>query len=333
MGEMYRSSFPRHALPVALLTACPQGGQDLDTTSGSAAETDTSSAADPTPTTDQGSSSSSGGASTIDTSSSDPGTTLNVDTMNTTSVLTTDVTTTGTTAGTTGDESSDTGETGETGDIPDTTGGEVCEADAGEVEIPWLLEVPPALIGVDITAACSVVDVQMMGQEVALNLGCTVLGEVEPIALHYTLKPIQMPYWQPNTPVQLDYRLEAAPWTREWLRLDGEITDLWAVRADGLAPPGVTVMDYYQREISLLAPCDPLPDPCGQRQGLEVRVPYSIEDMDLDMALRSGEAAAVGFPSRTYGWLAHASRLVDPNGCDDAAPVAIDFMLIDDFNF
>ena len=233
-----------------------------------------------------------------------------------------------TSTGETGDGTD--GTTDDTSDIPDTTGGELCEGAPDEADLAWDLEVPPALVGKDIAAACEVVSADTMPPDIAVHLGCVIEGEMEDVVLNYTLKPERDLKWNPGASAQLSYRTEDAPWSREWLTLQTDLTDLWAVRADALAPPGVDVEDHYGRKITIVAPCDPQPDPCGQRQGLEVRVSHYIEDIPTYLGLRSGQSGIYGFPVPTLVWLERASRLLAPIECDGAAPVQLEMMLVDD---
>lgn len=236
-----------------------------------------------------------------------------------------------TTTGETGDGTDGTdGTTSDTGDIPDTTGGELCEGATDEADLMWSLEVPPALAGQDISAACQVVDAEQMNQDIAVQLGCVIEGELRDVVLNYTIKPDRDLVWNPGDPAQLTYRSEDAPWAREWLTLQTALTDFWAVRADALAPPGVEVEDHYGRQITIVAPCDPQPDPCGQRQELEVRVSHYFEDIPTYLPLRSGQWGIYGFPVPTLVWLERASRLLEPIECDGAAPVQLEMILVDD---
>jgi hypothetical protein len=239
----------------------------------------------------------------------------------------TDTTTTGETGdGTTSTTTSDS----TTSDIPDTTGGELCEGVPDEADLTWSLEVPPALANQNIAGSCQVVSADDMGQAVAVHLSCAVEGDVEDLVLHYSLTPERDLVWAPGASATLTYRTEPAAWNREWLTLQTELTRLWAVRADALAPPGVDSEEYYGRPITTVAACDPQPDPCGQRQGLEVRISHDIGDIPTFLAVQSGQWGIYGFPVPTIVWLEHASHLLDPNGCDDVAPLQLDMLLVDD---
>jgi hypothetical protein len=72
------------------------------------------------------------------------------------------------------------------------------------------------------------------------------------------------------------------------------------------------------------------PDPCGTRQGLDVHFEHYIGDVMTFVALQSGQYDVFGFPVATRVWLAHASELLEPIGCDDVAPRRIDMVVVDD---
>lgn len=337
--DMARRSL--HLVVLVLIAACgpsdpsPATGTDPGSTSATTVATD-----DPAPVTTTSAESTSSGDVTGDvsgTTQSGPttgdvsGTTQqSASTTGLTEVVDTtgaDTTTTGETTG--GTESTD-GTTSDTSDIPDTTGGELCEGAPDEADLVWSLEVPPALAGQDISADCQVVSADTMAPDIAVKLGCVIEGELNELVLNYTIKPERKLVWNPGDPAQLTYRSEDAPWDREWLTLQTALTDLWAVRADALAPPGVEVEDHYGRQITIVAPCDPEPDLCGQRQDLEVRVSHYFEDIPTYLPLRSGQWGIYGFPVPTLVWLERASRLLEPIECDGAAPVRLEMILVDD---
>lgn len=341
--DMARRSL--HLVVLVLIAACgpsdpsPATGTDPGSTSATTVATD-----DPAPVTTTSAESTSSGDVTGDvsgTTQSGPttgdvsGTTQqSASTTGLTEVVDTtgaDTTTTGETTGeTTGGTESTDGTTSDTSDIPDTTGGELCEGAPDEADLVWSLEVPPALAGQDISADCQVVSADTMAPDIAVNLGCVIEGELNELVLNYTIKPERKLVWNPGDPAQLTYRSEDAPWDREWLTLQTALTDLWAVRADALAPPGVEVEDHYGRQITIVAPCDPEPDLCGQRQDLEVRVSHYFEDIPTYLPLRSGQWGIYGFPVPTLVWLERASRLLEPIECDGAAPVRLEMILVDD---
>lgn len=329
-------------LSVALLMACPPGGQDPGATTepGSSSSLSGSTTSETTPTSTDATAATIGSSTTGDpvstgSTTGDPatstGATDGVETTGpadtTVGETTVDATTGGDTSGTTADDGTS---TGDTGDIPDTTGGELCEPGADEVDIEWALEVPPGLVGVDIDASCIVVGAVEMEPAVAVSLNCDLPGDAKQVVLHYTLLPFRDLPWTVDEVVQLDYRVEAAPFTREWLRVIADFTRLWGAHADTLAPPGTTVEAFYQREVSIAAPCDPQPDPCGQRQGLELGFLHAVEGMDVLLPVRGGEFIIFGFPLPTLVWLEHASRLLEPIGCDDAGPRRFDMLVVDD---
>lgn len=323
---------------LALLAACgpgalPATASDSDASAATSATTDDTTPVTTTSTEVMPTSSGDATTQSLPTTGDDAGTTQPQSTTGLTEpVDTTAADSSGadtTTTGETGDGT--TGTTGTTADIPDTTGGELC-GDPDEADITWSLEVPPALAGQSITANCQIVSADPMGQAIAVQLSCMVQGEFEDLVLHYSLDPERDLVWTEGASAQLSYRTADAPWAREWLTVHTGNTRLWAVRADALAPPGVEVEDYYGREITIVPACDPQPDPCGQRQGLELRISYDFGDIPTHLALRSGGWGIYGFPVPTIAWLEHASRLLDPIECDDAAPVQLDMILVDDMS-
>lgn len=350
---MQRPSLCRPVLSIALLAACPSAGNDSATEPGPGTATDStgSTATDTTLTTGgtgptvTGEPTTSGTTTTVgsttvgttgdsttgdsttglDTSTTavDPSTT-GLDTSTTDTTDTTDPGTTTTTTGTTG-ESSSTGD-----ELPDTTGGELCGSNGGDVIVAWSLEVSPQLAGKDIDTSCFIVSSQVQGQEATLDLDCNIDNQQESVVLHYTVQPFDQYLWTDGGLVKLDYHTEPGPWDREWLKVTDVFTQMWAVRADSLAPPGLSPLEFYGKSVALAAPCDPEPDPCGSRQGLEVRIEYPWEGMDVFAGFKSGEAGSFGFPIPTDVRIAHASRLLEPIGCNDVAPRAIDMMIVVD---
>lgn len=218
-----------------------------------------------------------------------------------------------------------------TGD-PDTGGGEPCQFDPGMVDIAWTLEVPPAVAGTDLTLACTIVSAQEMDPDVSITFSCNILGVPQNVVLNYTLQPFASLLWGKGTDVELVYHTEPAPWDREWLKISAGVTDLWAVRADELAPPGITPAQFFGRDLGLFATCQAQPDPCGSRQGLDVHVEHYVEGFPSYVAVSTGEYTVFGFPVATHVWLAHASELLEPLGCDDVAPRRIDMVFVDDYS-
>lgn len=332
---MHRSTM-RLLLPVALLAACPPVAEDSVTTSAPEGSSGSSGPSDVSGSTTSGSMPTSTGASE---STTDPGTTgepattedasTAADTGTTQPVATSGDDTTGpdttgfATTGTTGDDETS---TGHSDDIPETTGGELCEPGRDGVDVEWSLEVPPGLVGVDIQATCMVVGAVEMEPEVAVTLSCDIAGEPQQIVLHYSLLPFDELEW-PLWDLELDYRVEQGAWTREWLSVSG-VPGIRAVRADRLAPPGTTVEEFYGQEIVLDAPCDPQPDACGQRQGLQLGFYHWAEGMEYTLPIRSGEFMQFGWPLRNLVWLEHASRLLEPPDCADVAPRWFDMVLV-----
>lgn len=354
---MPRASLCCPVLSIALLAACPPGGQDSGTSSGpgtttgstGSTATDATSASgtgptvtgDPTTSGTAGSSSTSDSttnpvSSTTDPSTTDPSTTGSSTTgpdtstsdtstsdSSTSDSSTSDSSTSDTTGTTTGDSSS----TGD--DIPDTTGGEVCGPGAN-LTVEWSLEVPPHLAGKDLAVTCLIVSTEVQEPKTTVNLSCTIDNIQEDVALHFSLKPFHQYLFIKDQLVNLNYRTAPAPWNREWLKFVSTYAKIWGVRADSLAPPGIAPSDYYNTDVELGAPCDPEPDPCGSRQGLEVRFKHDFGGMDVWAGVRSGQTDVFGFPVANRVFLPHISRLLEPIGCDDVAPVTIDMVVVED---
>jgi hypothetical protein len=331
-------------LIAVVLTACPPGGGDSGPTSepGSTSSASGSSTSGGTPATTGSTDPTSTGSSTTEssaTTSVDPGTTQPVDTTgnattgsDTTALDTTGgATTGGDTTGTTADENTSTGGPDDTDGIPDTTGGEVCEGGPEMADIEWSLEIPPALVGKPLTGDCEAGDVQVMGAETAVSFDCTFENAQHTLVLRYSLSPAHKFNWELVHQVKMNFRRESGPWTNEWLAItDGEI-NFWGVHADALAPPDIPVKEFYGIEIPILTPCDPQPDPCGQRQGLELRFPHVAEGMQISIPAHSGDFLYYGFPVPNAIWVEQATRLLEPIGCDNVAPVWLDFVFFQDF--
>lgn len=343
---MHRASLSFTLPFAALLAACPPGDQDSEITaapSGSTTNETTTPTTGDAGSTIGGSSTSGADTGTTDdaTTGGDPGTTQPVDTTgldttgsdttgnDTTSVDTTSVDTTS--GDTTSGESS--GDTGDVEPFPDTTGGELCEDGREQVDVEWSLEVPPALVGEDLTADCKLVGSLMMGPEAAVTLDCLILGAQQEVVLHYSLLPMKKVFeWEQDGKATLLYRSEPGPWLNEWLKITSPGAYFRGVHADALVPPDITIEEFYGDEVKMKAPCDPQPDACGQRQGLELRFSFNVEDFATYAAFRSGDAGNYGFPSQTLIWLERATRLLQPIGCDDVAPLWLDFASVE-YNF
>lgn len=323
---MHLLSLRLSLLSIVSLVACPAGPGPAPET-GTASGASSSTTEDVTPTT-------TGPGTDTSSGTSEPGTT------GTTLATTEPVDTTGgssTSGSSTGDSSTGGSSTGTTAE-PDTssgdpdTGGEPCQFDPGMVDIPWSLEVPPELAGTDLTLTCTIVSAQEMDPKVSLTFSCNILGVPKNVVLNYTLQPFAKLLWDMGAVVELVYHTEPAPWDREWLKISGGVTNLWAVRADELAPPGVTTEQFFGRNLGLFATCQAQPDPCGSRQGLDVHFEVYVEGMPSYVPIHSGEHQVFGFPVLTLVWLAHASELLEPLGCDDVAPRRIDMVVVDDYS-
>lgn len=330
---MHRASLPL----LVLLAACPPDAQDTATVTGPGTSSSGASASDTSATASASTDPTSGGTSTT---GPDPVTTTGATTSgdttqssDTTGLDTTSSdTTTADTTSTTAVETASTGDTGDTGDeLPDTTGGELCQPGPEKVDIEWSLEVPPALAGKPLTAPCKVVGAQEMGSEALVTLGCLLDNKPQNVVLHYSLLPTHEFMWGKGEDVQLLYRAEAGAYTNEWLSVVGGYIYFRGVHADSLAPPDVTVEDFYDGAVTMTAPCDPQPDPCGQRQILELHFPHDTEGMPTSVAVRSGEQSTYGFPAPKSIWIEQATRLLQPIGCNDVAPLWIDMVVFDDF--
>ena len=324
----------RLRLSLALLAACTPKPDPGD---GTASETGTSapgSSSDETPTTTQGSSSTgdSTGSSTGDLSATGVSSTTTVDPATSTSgpgdtstgeTTSASETSTGSTAA---DDTTSTS-AGETDDLPDTTGGEVCE-DPGAVKAQWSLEAPPALAGKDIEANCTVVSAEQQGPEFTVALSCLVADVKQPITVRYQTEPggslDNFPVGAERT---LAYRVTQPLWNNEWLAITRESSLLLAgIRADSLAPPGTTTEAFFQESISLHTPCDAAPDRCGLRQPLALGL---IEPHTRSLQIiKSGQVGSVGVFIVVVVWVEHASRLLEPIGCDDAPPRWIEAVLL-----
>ncbi|WP_434418764.1 hypothetical protein [Nannocystis pusilla] len=332
---MHRFSRRLAVVPLALLAACPSKGQDTETTAGP----DTSSGASSS-TTDEampttGSSGTTGPVAT--TTTGDVTTTGNVittgnvtttgatDPIDTTGLTTTGLTTTGLdTAGTTTDPGSSSGDM--------DTGGGPCQLDQGGVDAQWFLEVPPQATNMDLTLTCTILSSRGVEPKVSVNFSCLVLGVQSTVVLHYALQPFWNYTWLQGSQVKLVYHTEPVPWGSEWLQITGGLTNFQAVRADELAPPGLTPQEYFGLDVFLddNPSCEPQPDPCGSRQPLDLHYEHWIGDDLAFVTVQNGEGTSFGFPVRTDLRLPHASRLLEPIGCDGAAPRRIDVVIFHD---
>lgn len=223
-----------------------------------------------------------------------------------------------------------TGGTDDTGDPPDTTGGEAC-VDAKEASNDWTLEVPPALVGEAFAVDCTLITVNKQGLEHVLGFDCMVEGEPQKIVVRYQIGPdLDIP-WFVGTKMRIDYRFEQPFWKNEWLAVaEDNALYLGAVRADSLVPPGVTAEEFYRREITVHAPCDPVPDACGMRQALALGFIEVADGRDILELVKSGEFEGIGVFIKDLVFLEHASRVLEPATCDDVPPRWFDAMIISD---
>ncbi|MCY1008996.1 hypothetical protein OV079_26245 [Nannocystis pusilla] len=242
-----------------------------------------------------------------------------------TGLTTTGLTTTGLdTAGTTEDSGSSSGD-------PDTGGGP-CQLDQGGKDTAWCLEVPPQAADMDLTLTCTLLSSQGGEPEVSVTFSCLVLGVQETVVLHYALLPFWNYTWLQGSQMKIVYHTEPAPWDREWLQITGGLTDFWAVRADELAPPGISPEEYFGLEVFLEMneSGGPQPDPCGSRQALDLHYEHWIGDTKAYVKVQNGEKHSFGFPVRTDIRLGHASELLEPISCDEVAQRSIDVVIVHD---
>ncbi|MCY0987235.1 hypothetical protein OV203_08880 [Nannocystis sp. ILAH1] len=331
---MHRFSRRFAVVPLALLAGCPSKGQDTETTAGP----DTSSGASGS-TTDEampttGSSGTTGPVATTTTgdvtTTGDLTTTGATDPIDSTGLTTTGLTTTGLTttgldtAGTTTDMGSSSGDM--------DTGGGPCQLDQGGVGAEWSLEVPPQAANMNLTLTCTILSSQGIEPKVAVSFSCLVLGVQETVVLHYALLPFWNYTWLQGSQVKIVYHAELAPWGRKWLQITGGLTNFQAVRADELAPPGLSPEEYFGLDVFLdnNPSCEPQPDPCGSRQPLDLHYEHWVGDRPAYVTVQNGEKSSFGFPVRTDIWLEHASELLEPNDCDEVAQRRIDVMIVHD---
>ncbi|MBK7825664.1 hypothetical protein [Nannocystis sp.] len=238
----------------------------------------------------------------------------------------------GTTSGTT--TPPDTGNETST-DTGTTTGDSACgEPDAPAVMALWDIHVndgpPPGTI----SAPCTVTASDVAGPQWTLGLDCTIDGQTAAVDLLITRAPESGPTLAVGDMRVLEYRAEQIFWTNEWFSIHPEgnpfLVALAGIKADHVAPPGMTAKDFFGVAIAVVdGLCAPIDlGPCGPTIRLALDMTWSAGNK----LLFDGQSGGLVDLGGTVGvWVAKATRPNDRAACDDIPPAWFEVVMAGSF--
>jgi hypothetical protein len=171
-----------------------------------------------------------------------------------------------------------------------------------------------------LTATCVVIEEIHDGDDVYfLALDCN----GTPVAVNVESTILALPYIEPMTMIELDYRTDPGAPNDHWLAIHRVGTDtlmLGGVSASHLDPPGTTLAEFFRNpglSVATDQPCDPATDSCGDylRLALDVTVDrFGLTGGPVfDHGSWYADFLAFGFAIEVES----ATRRVAPTECDD----------------